>query len=86
MQARGSPYPVFNADWRWNEVDPSQHMGVLAEAGVGVSVYVGDGGGSPLEPEFWVAGAAKNVKAAMDALGQMRTITEVERLSGVKIA
>ncbi|MGW4313310.1 alpha/beta hydrolase [[Kitasatospora] papulosa] len=67
--AFGSPYPVFNADWRWNEVDPSQHMGVLAEAGVGVSVYVGDGGGSPLEPEFWVAGAAKNVKAAMDALG-----------------
>ncbi|MBT2489620.1 esterase [Streptomyces sp. ISL-96] len=66
--AFGSPYPVFNADWRWNEVDPSQHMDRLAKGGVKVSVYVGDGGGSPLEPEFWVAGAAKNVKAAMDAL------------------
>ncbi|MFD7460693.1 alpha/beta hydrolase [Streptomyces sp. NPDC059868] len=67
--AFGSPYPVFNADWRWNEVDPSQHMDRLAKGGVGVSIYVGDGGGSPLEPEFWVAGAAKNVKASMDALG-----------------
>jgi S-formylglutathione hydrolase FrmB len=67
--AFGSPYPVFNADRRWNEVDPSQHMDRLAAAGVRVSVYTGDGGGSPLEPEFWIAGAAKNVKAAMDALG-----------------
>ncbi|WP_156724519.1 alpha/beta hydrolase [Streptomyces apocyni] len=66
--AFGSPYPVFNADWRWNEVDPSQHMDRLADAGVGVSIYVGDGGGSPLTMEFWVAGAAKNVKAAMDRL------------------
>ncbi|WP_251056103.1 penicillin acylase family protein [Streptomyces sp. ISL-94] len=63
----GSPYPVFNADWRWNEVDPSQHMDRLA--GIGVSLYVGDGGGSPLDMEFWLAGAAKNVKARMDVLG-----------------
>ncbi|MFG3405675.1 alpha/beta hydrolase [Streptomyces sp. NPDC048142] len=67
--AFGSPYPVFNADWRFNEVDPSQHMSVLADAGVRVSIYTGDGGGSVTEPEFWVAGAAKNVKAAMDDLG-----------------
>ncbi|MGK5640305.1 alpha/beta hydrolase [Streptomyces sp. URMC 126] len=67
--AFGSPYPVFNADRRWNEVDPSQHMDTLAKAGVGVSVYVGDGGGSPLDLEFWVSGAAKNVKERMDALG-----------------
>ncbi len=65
--AFGSPYPVFNADWRWNEVDPSQHVDRFA--GVGVSIYTGDGGGSPLDMEFWVAGAAKNVKARMDALG-----------------
>lgn len=65
----GSPYPVFNADWRWNEVDPSQHMDKLKKAGIGVSIYTGDGGGSPGTLEFWVAGAAKNVKARMDALG-----------------
>ncbi|MFF5973282.1 alpha/beta hydrolase [Streptomyces sp. NPDC012769] len=63
----GSPYPVFNIDWRWNEVDPSQHMDRLA--GIGVSIYTGDGGGSPGNMEFWVSGAAKNVKARMDALG-----------------
>lgn len=63
----GSPYPVFNRDWRWNEVDPSQHMDRLA--GMGISIYTGDGGGSPLDLEFWVAGAAKNVKARLDALG-----------------
>ncbi len=67
--AFGSPYPVFNADWRFNEVDPSQHMDRLADAGVGVSIYTGDGRGEVTDPEFWVAGAAKNVKAAMDALG-----------------
>ncbi|WP_093877210.1 alpha/beta hydrolase family protein [Streptomyces sp. TLI_105] len=63
----GSPYPVFNVDWRWNEVDPSQHLDRLA--GIGVSLYTGDGGGSPTNMEFWVAGASKNVKARMDARG-----------------
>ncbi|MEV7534364.1 alpha/beta hydrolase [Streptomyces hydrogenans] len=63
----GSPYPVFNVDWRWNQVDPSQHMDRLK--GIGVSIYTGDGGGSPLNMEFWVSGASKNVKARMDALG-----------------
>ncbi|MEU4269152.1 alpha/beta hydrolase-fold protein [Streptomyces sp. NPDC026092] len=67
--AFGSPYPVFNADWRWNEVDPSQHMDRLKAAGVGVSIYVGNGGGSPADIEFWLEGAAKHVKNAMDALG-----------------
>ncbi|KKZ75260.1 esterase [Streptomyces showdoensis] len=65
--AFGSPYPVFNADWRWNEVDPAAHMDRLRS--VGVSIYVGNGGGSPTEPEFWLEGAAKHAKAAMDALG-----------------
>ncbi|MFH8258285.1 alpha/beta hydrolase [Streptomyces roseolus] len=63
----GSPYPVFNVDWRWNQVDPSQHMDRLR--GIGISIYTGDGGGSPLNPEFWVSGASKNVKARLDALG-----------------
>ncbi|MFF4172323.1 alpha/beta hydrolase [Streptomyces sp. NPDC001744] len=65
--AFGSPYPVFNADWRWNQVDPQQHMDRLA--GIGISIYTGDGGGSIGNLEFWVAGAAKNVKARLDSLG-----------------
>ncbi|MER5732571.1 alpha/beta hydrolase-fold protein [Streptomyces sp. NPDC002138] len=65
--AFGSPYPVFNADWRFNEVDPAQHVDRLA--GVGVSIYVGNGGGSPADPEFWVEGAAKHVKDSLDARG-----------------
>ncbi|MER8041628.1 alpha/beta hydrolase-fold protein [Streptomyces sp. NPDC094032] len=65
--AFGSPYPVFNADWRWNEVDPAGHMDKLR--GIGVSIYTGDGGGSPTEPEFWIAGAAKHAKESLDALG-----------------
>ncbi|MFJ7204902.1 alpha/beta hydrolase [Streptomyces sp. NPDC098789] len=65
--AFGSPYPIFNADWRFNEVDPGQHMDRLA--GVGVSIYVGNGGGSPGDLEFWVEGAAKHAKEALDARG-----------------
>ncbi|MFB7910459.1 alpha/beta hydrolase [Kitasatospora sp. NPDC056076] len=63
----GTPYPVFNADWRWNAADPSQHMDRLA--GVGVSIYVGNGHGSPTYLEFWLEGASKHVKEHMDALG-----------------
>ncbi|MFB8079651.1 alpha/beta hydrolase [Streptomyces sp. NPDC056013] len=67
--AFGSPYPVFNADWRFNEVDPSQHMDRIKQGGIGVSIYVGNGGGSVTDLEFWLEGAAKHVKNAMDALG-----------------
>ncbi|UQW99458.1 alpha/beta hydrolase-fold protein [Streptomyces sp. RerS4] len=67
--AFGSPYPVFNADWRWNEVDPSQHMDRIKQGAVGVSIYVGNGGGSPGDLEFWLEAASKHVKNAMDALG-----------------
>ncbi|MFZ3468197.1 alpha/beta hydrolase [Streptomyces sp. 4.24] len=63
----GSPYPVFNADWRFNEVNPSAHMNKLA--GVGVSIYVGNGRGDVTDLEFWVESASKHVKASMDALG-----------------
>ncbi|MFI1205019.1 alpha/beta hydrolase [Streptomyces sp. NPDC020883] len=62
----GSLYPVFNADRMWNAVDPSTHMGKLAD--VGVSIYVGNGGGNPTDLEFWVEGASKHVKDHMDAL------------------
>ncbi|MCC2279563.1 esterase family protein [Streptomyces sp. ET3-23] len=65
----GSPYPVFNADWKWNEVDPSRHMDRLKGKDVGVSIYVGNGNGNPLELEFWLEGASKHVKDNMDAIG-----------------
>lgn len=63
----GSPYPVFNADWRWNEADPSTHMDKLA--GIGISMYTGNGRGDATSGEFWVEGTAKHVKEHLDALG-----------------
>ncbi|MFG3000276.1 alpha/beta hydrolase [Streptomyces sp. NPDC048340] len=65
----GSPYPVFNVDRVWNEVDPSQHMDKLKAGGVGVSIYVGNGRGQVTDLEFWLESASKHVKDAMDALG-----------------
>ncbi|MFG2717807.1 alpha/beta hydrolase [Streptomyces sp. NPDC048416] len=62
----GTPYPVFNADWRWNEADPSAHMGALA--GMGVSIYTGNGNGDPSAAEFWVQSAAQHAKDHLDAL------------------
>lgn len=62
----GTPYPVFDADFRWNDADPSRHMDRLA--GVGISIYVGNGKGNPTEPEFWVEGASKHVKDNLDTL------------------
>ncbi|QUQ67511.1 alpha/beta hydrolase [Kutzneria sp. CA-103260] len=62
----GTPYPVFNGDRRWNEVDPSQHMDKLS--GIGISFYVGNGGGQATNPEFWLEGAATHVKDHLDAL------------------
>ncbi len=64
----GSPYPVFNADWRWNAVDPSSHANVSALAGMGIALYTGDGNGAAAEPEFWVESAARHVKDRLDAL------------------
>ncbi|MFF4529334.1 alpha/beta hydrolase [Streptomyces sp. NPDC001407] len=63
----GTPYPVFDADWRWNEADPSTHMDRLA--GMGISLYTGDGRGEPAEPEFWVQSATEHAKDHLDALG-----------------
>ncbi|GHC40904.1 alpha/beta hydrolase [Streptomyces cinnamoneus] len=62
----GSPYPVLNADWRWNAVDPSTHMGVLA--GMGIALYTGNGAGNPSDAEFWVQSAAQHTKDRLDAL------------------
>ncbi|MCF3106136.1 esterase [Streptomyces roseoverticillatus] len=63
----GSPYPIFNADRLWNEADPSAHMDRLA--GMGVSLYTGNGKGNPANPEFWVQSAAEHAKNALDRLG-----------------
>ncbi|MFJ8311337.1 MULTISPECIES: alpha/beta hydrolase [unclassified Streptomyces] len=62
----GSPYPVFNADWRWNEADPSTHMGALA--GLGIAIYTGNGNGDPSNMEFWAQSAAQHAKDHLDAL------------------
>ncbi|MEV7186561.1 alpha/beta hydrolase-fold protein [Kitasatospora sp. NPDC093102] len=63
----GSPYPVFNADWRWNAADPASRLGLLA--GTGIAVYTGNGNGNPADMEFWAEGTAKRVKDRLDALG-----------------
>ncbi|MEW2632707.1 alpha/beta hydrolase-fold protein [Streptomyces sp. NPDC048389] len=64
----GTPYPVFDADWRWNEADPVAHMDRLA--GMGVAIYTGNGNGDPANMEFWVESAAQHSKDRLDALGQ----------------
>ena len=63
----GSPYPVLNADWRWNAADPSNHIDKLA--GIGISIYTGNGRGDPVNLEFWEESAAKHTKDHLDALG-----------------
>ncbi|MFH8411416.1 alpha/beta hydrolase [Streptomyces sp. NPDC018019] len=65
----GTPYPILGADWRWNEADPVSHMDVLARAGMGVSIYTGNGKGSATEPEFWVQSASQHAKEHLDQLG-----------------
>lgn len=57
----GSPYPVFNADWRWNAANPSANVDKLQ--GMGIYIYVGNNDFM----EFWLEGAAKHVKNALDA-------------------
>ncbi|RKT20183.1 S-formylglutathione hydrolase FrmB [Streptomyces sp. 1114.5] len=62
----GTPYPVFNADWRWNAADPASRLGLLAHTGI--ALYTGNGNGNPADMEFWVEGTAKRVKDRLDAL------------------
>lgn len=63
----GTPFPILDADWRWNEADPSTHMDRLA--GMGISLYTGDGRGKPTDPEFWVRSAAQHAKDHLDEFG-----------------
>ncbi|MFI8460472.1 alpha/beta hydrolase [Kitasatospora sp. NPDC085464] len=62
----GTPYPVFNADWRWNAADPASRLALLAHTGI--AVYTGNGNGNPADMEFWAEGTAKRVKDRLDAL------------------
>jgi S-formylglutathione hydrolase FrmB len=65
----GTPYPFFNLDWRWNAADPSTHVSALA--GLGVSLYTGNGQGNGLNTaeEFLVESASKHVEDNLNALG-----------------
>ncbi|MFD8789035.1 alpha/beta hydrolase [Kitasatospora sp. NPDC059599] len=62
----GTPYPVFNADWRWNAADPASRLALLDRTGI--AVYTGNGNGNPADMEFWAEGTAKRVKDRLDAL------------------
>ncbi|GHF58698.1 hypothetical protein GCM10010218_45020 [Streptomyces mashuensis] len=63
----GTPYPFFDADWRWNAADPVANADKLARTGV--ALYAGNGGGNPADMEFWVESATRHVKERLDALG-----------------
>ncbi|MCH0566458.1 alpha/beta hydrolase-fold protein [Streptomyces sp. MUM 2J] len=66
----GTPY-LFSiyypySDTLWNSADPSTHMAKMA--GMGISIYVGNGNGDPSSMEFWAESASKHVKDHLDAL------------------
>ncbi|OKK22091.1 esterase [Streptomyces sp. CB00455] len=63
----GTPYPLFDADWRWNAADPVAHMSALA--GMGIALYTGNGKGDPAGFEFWVESATRHARERLDALG-----------------
>ncbi|RSS72820.1 alpha/beta hydrolase family protein [Streptomyces sp. WAC06614] len=63
----GTPYPFFDADWRWNAADPVAHMDKLA--GTGIALYAGNGNGNPSDMEFWVESSTRHAKERLDALG-----------------
>jgi len=75
----GTPYPFsvvyLHSDVLWNDADPGAHAAALR--GMGVSIYVGNGGGGPVPPvgdeqmflEWWLDGAAQRFQANLDAAG-----------------
>ncbi|WP_308120618.1 alpha/beta hydrolase [Streptomyces bambusae] len=64
----GTPYPFFDADWRWNAADPVANMHKLA--GTGVALYTGNAAGNAADMEFWVESATRHAKERLDALGR----------------
>lgn len=64
----GSPYPVFNADWRWNQNDPVANAAKLR--GMGIHIYIGNGDGGQHDPmEWWLESSSVHMKAKLDSLG-----------------
>lgn len=61
----GSPYPVFNADHVWNEVDPAASANLTKLADTDITLYTG----SSLPLDTFTAIAADNVKTTLDKLG-----------------
>jgi len=61
----GSPYPVFNADHIWNEVNPAATTNLAKLAGVEVTLYTGN----QWPIDHFTEVAANTVKARLDQLG-----------------
>ncbi|HET6860043.1 MAG TPA: alpha/beta hydrolase-fold protein [Streptomyces sp.] len=61
----GSPYPIFNADRVWNQVNPAATANLAKLADVGVTIYTGNQG--PID--VFTERAAKTVTSRLDQLG-----------------
>lgn len=61
----GSPYPVFNADHIWNEVNPAAPANLAKLAATDITLYTGSSW--PIDHMTEIATA--NVKSGLDALG-----------------
>ncbi|MFD7907935.1 MerR family transcriptional regulator [Kitasatospora sp. NPDC059747] len=61
----GSPYPVFNADHIWNEVNPADPANLARLANTDVTLYTGNND----TIEHFTEIAANNVKSRLDRLG-----------------
>ncbi|MEY9947912.1 alpha/beta hydrolase [Kitasatospora sp. GAS1066B] len=61
----GSPYPVFNADHKWNELNPADPANLAKLAGTDVTLYTGNQGLIDHYTEI----ASNTVKARLDQLG-----------------
>ncbi|WP_406194710.1 esterase family protein [Kitasatospora sp. NBC_01560] len=61
----GSPYPVFNADHVWNELNPAAAGNLAKLSGTAVDLYTGDQG--PID--HFTAMATRTVRDRLDRLG-----------------
>ncbi|MFI6444529.1 alpha/beta hydrolase-fold protein [Kitasatospora sp. NPDC050543] len=68
----GSPYPVFNADHVWNELNPAAPANLARLAGADVTLYTGN----QLPIDHFTEIASKNVKARLDGLGLRRRLVD----------
>ncbi|MDH6139175.1 MULTISPECIES: alpha/beta hydrolase [Kitasatospora] len=61
----GSPYPVFNADHVWNQVNPAAPVNLAKLSNTDITLYTG----STLPLDSFTETATNNVKAGLDQLG-----------------